>query len=63
MKISMQIILCMLVAWLQMHPYIKGNLRDTWARAFSLLVLQVLPSYLKGLAHAVRYTHVYLACI
>ena len=39
MKIGMHIILCVLAAWLQMHPYLKGNLRETYARAFSLLVL------------------------
>ena len=39
MKIGMQIILCELAAWLQMHPCLKGSLQETWAHAFSLLVL------------------------
>ena len=29
MKIDMHIILCVLAASLQMHPYLKGNLRET----------------------------------
>ena len=28
MKIGMPIILCMCPAWLQVHPYLKGNLRQ-----------------------------------
>ena len=38
-KIAMENIPCVLAAWLQMHPCLKGNLRETWARVFSLLVL------------------------
>ena len=39
MKIGMYIILCVHAVCLQMHPYLNGNIRETWARAFSLLVL------------------------
>ena len=39
MKIGMHIALSVIAAWLQMHPRLKGNLCETWARAFSLLVL------------------------
>ena len=39
MKIGMHIILWVLAAWQQMHPYLKGKLRETEARTFSLLVL------------------------
>ena len=45
----MHIILCVQVVWLQMHPCLKGNLREAWACAFSLLVLQVLPIHLLAL--------------
>ena len=63
MKIGMHIIFSVLTKWLQVHPYLKGNLQETWARAFSLLVLDVLPQLLKVFARAVRYTHMYLACV
>ena len=49
MTIDTHTILCMLAAWLQMHPCLEEDyVRETWAPVFSLLVLQVLPSYLKG---------------
>ena len=38
-----------IVKWLQTHPCLKGNLREASARAFSLLVLQVLPMTLSVL--------------
>ena len=60
MKIGTHIILCVLTAWLQMHPYLKGNLRETCI----LLTSVVGSSHLLTLfARAVRYTRVYLACI
>ena len=49
MKIGMHIILCVYEVWLQTNPFLKGNLQEAWARAFSLLVLQVLPTLLQGL--------------
>ena len=32
-----------------MDPCLKGNVCETWARVFSLLVLRVLPIHLQGL--------------
>ena len=58
MKIGMHTILCGLAIWLYMHPCLKGNVREAWARAFSLLVLQILPICLQGL-HVSYHT---LAC-
>ena len=49
MKTGTQIILCVLAVWLKTHPCIKSNVRETWACAFPLLVLQVLPIYLQCL--------------
>ena len=39
MRIGMHIILCVHAVCLQMQPYLKGNLREIWARALSLQVL------------------------
>ena len=46
MKIGMHIILCVHAVWLRMHPFLKGNLREAWARVLSLLVLLGFPIYL-----------------
>ena len=35
MKIGLQILFFVLTAWLQMHPYLKGNLQATWAHVLS----------------------------
>ena len=53
MKIGMHVILYMLTAWLQMDPYLNVFLAGV-ARP---------PQLLKGFECAVRYTHMYLACI
>ena len=42
MKIGMHSILCVLAAWPQMHPYLKGNLPETW----ELLSLSYISSYM-----------------
>ena len=49
MKIGMHIILFVHAVWLQSHPCLKGNIRETWACASSLPVLQVLHIYLQSL--------------
>ena len=49
MKIGRHITLCVQAIWLQTHPCLEGNLQEAWARAFSLLVLQVLIIHLQGL--------------
>ena len=51
MKIGMHIILCQLAAWLQMHPYLKGNLRETWARVLFLAIVACPPHLLKKGLH------------
>ena len=62
MKIGMHIIFCVHAVWLQMHPCLKGNVREAWARAFSLLVLQVLSIYLQGL-HMLYHIHSHVPCM
>ena len=49
MKICMHIIFCVHTVWLQMHPCLKGNIRETLGHVFSLLVLSILPIYLQSL--------------
>ena len=39
MKIGIHIIPGVQAVWLQMHPGLKGNLRETWALVFSLVML------------------------
>ena len=65
MKIGMHMIICVLAAWLQMHPYPKGNIWETWAHAFSVLVFHILPSYLKGLHDGMKCckTHSCVPCM
>ena len=41
MKIGMHIILSVLTAWLEMHPYLKGNLRETWARTMGMYLARI----------------------
>ena len=41
MKIGMHILLWMHVVCLQTHLYLKGNVQEAWAHAFSLLELQL----------------------
>ena len=53
MKIGMQFILCMLAG-----QFTKNS--STW---FFLASVACPPQLLRGFAHAVRYTHVYLAYI
>ena len=49
MKICMHIIFCVHTVWLQMHPCLKDNIRETLGHVFSLLVLSILPIYLQSL--------------
>ena len=50
MKIGMHIFsLYVHAVWLQTHPFLKTNLREAWTRAFSLLVLHMLPIHVHKL--------------
>ena len=60
MKIGMHIILCMHTVLLQMLPCVQGNLQELGMCIFHASALGA-PHL--GFAHAVQYTHLYLACI
>ena len=52
MKIGMQIILCILAAWLQMHPCLKGEFARDLGRCVFLASVARPPQLIKGFASA-----------
>ena len=57
MKIGMHTILGIHAAWLQTHQCLMGNLREAWARKFSLQV-QVLTIHYKVCMYCMIHSHV-----